>query len=179
MSVQSIKGILSGEEFIKGIFSTDGNTMNYIINSAYRYLNLNDTEESTQNISVEEFFELSFKQFENWYDYVYREDNNDEMAYYTLHGAKGLQFKNVVVIISDKFAKRKNYFSHYFKYYWKNINNMDENDAKYYKEARNLLYVACSRAITNLHVIYITNDIDGDIKNTIEHIFGEIEEITN
>ena len=179
MSVQSIKGILSGEEFIKGIFSTDGNTMNYIINSAYRYLNLNDTEESTQNISVEEFFELSFKQFENWYDYVYREDNNDEMAYYTLHGAKGLQFKNVVVIISDKFAKRKNYFSHYFKYYWKNINNMDENDAKYYKEARNLLYVACSRAIRNLHVIYITNDIDGDIKNTIEHIFGEIEEITN
>lgn len=40
-------------------------------------------------------------------------------------------------------------------------------------QARNLLYVACSRAKENLYVVYKTNNIS-DIQKNIENIFGDI-----
>ena len=51
----------------------------------------------------------------------------------------------------------------------------DENNKErmHYVQARNLLYVACSRARKNLYVVYKTNNIS-EIKENIENIFGDV-----
>ena len=100
--------------------------------------------------------------------------NNKLVDYYTLHGSKGLEFDNVVVVLQDDFARRKDYF----KYFFENYNNerLDIDKKEKYDEARNLLYVACSRAKTNLRVIYENTDSAGTEEN-IKKIFSKIKNL--
>ncbi len=59
-------------------------------------------------------------------------------------------------------------FHNYFNSFFQNLDNLEENSA-----ARNLLYVACSRAIKKLRVLYI-DSVEGFSEN-IEKIFGQIK----
>lgn len=176
--IVNIRGRISGEDILRKIFAIDDTVDNILVNVKnraydYFYYFQDSEEEIEREMSViDEFFNLDVSQFIKWYNYIFDDLKNKGISYYTLHGSKGLEFDNVVVVLQDKFARKIDYC----KYFFKNYNSTTFEDNRF-QEIRNLLYVACSRAKINLHVIYIS-DIQEDILENIESIFGEIQYLT-
>ena len=65
------------------------------------------------------------------------------------------------------------YLETFFKEYGKSV---DQISSKYVK-GRNILYVAVTRAIKNLRVLYI-DDLE-EIRDSMEKVFGKIYEFSN
>lgn len=101
----------------------------------------------------------------------------DEISYHTYHGTKGKEYKNVAIILEHSFGRRdKDKFKNYFNIVQQGAEERDRLYAipdveEKYINTKNLLYVACSRAIKNLRVLYL-DDIS-EIENGINAIFGE------
>lgn len=174
--ITNIQEPISGNDILKKIFSLDDIAENILLNiknRAYDYFyNSQDSEESEREMTViDEFFNLDISQFIKWYNYIFDDSKQESISYYTLHGSKGLEFDNVVVVLQDNFARKNDYC----KYYFENYGNPDCLD-KRFSEVRNLLYVACSRAKLNLHVIYICSLHESILEN-IESIFDDIKYI--
>lgn len=173
--IANIQERISGEDILRKIFSIDDTTENILLNiknRAYDYFYyLQDSEEYSERemIVIDNFFRLDVTQFIKWYKYIFDDLKNEEISYYTSHGSKGLEFDNVVVVLQDNFAGKRNYC----KYFFENYNNLTDSDLQF-QEVRNLLYVACSRAKIKLCVIYISDTLEDALKN-IESIFGEIQ----
>ena len=172
--IANIQGRISGEDILRKIFSIDDTAENILLNiknRAYDYFYYSqDSEEYEREVTViDEFFNLDVSRFIKWYSYIFDNLNNEAICYYTLHGSKGLEFDNVVVVLQDNFARKRNYC----KYFFENYNTLTDSDSQF-QEVRNLLYVACSRAKINLHVIYIA-DIQEDIVDNIKNIFDDIK----
>lgn len=173
--IANIQERISGEDILRKIFSIDDTTENILLNiknRAYDYFYyLQDSEEYSERemIVIDNFFRLDVTQFIKWYKYIFDDLKNEEISYYTLHGSKGLEFDNVVVVLQDNFAGKRNYC----KYFFENYNNLTDSDLQF-QEVHNLLYVACSRAKIKLCVIYISDTLEDALKN-IESIFGEIQ----
>ena len=174
--IANIRERISGEDILRKIFSIDDaveNILLYIKNRAYDYFYyFQDSEEEIEREMsvIDEFFNLDISQFIKWYNYIFDDLKNKEISYYTLHGSKGLEFDNVVVMLQDNFAFKKDYCKYFFENYGNQI------DDKRFNTVRNLLYVACSRAKINLHVIYRNNVPDSLLAN-IKYIFPEIHRI--
>ena len=174
--ITNIQEPISGNDILKKIFSLDDIAENILLNiknRAYDYFYYSqDSEESEIEMTViDEFFNLDISQFIKWYNYIFDDSKQESISYYTLHGSKGLEFDNVVVVLQDNFARKNDYC----KYYFENYGNPDCLD-KRFSEVRNLLYVACSRAKLNLHVIYICS-LQESILENIESIFDDIKYI--
>ena len=174
--ITNIQEPISGNDILKKIFSLDDIAENILLNiknRAYDYFYYSqDSEESEREMTViDEFFNLDISQFIKWYNYIFDDTKQESISYYTLHGSKGLEFDNVVVVLQDNFARKNDYC----KYYFENYGNPDCLD-KRFSEVRNLLYVACSRAKLNLHVIYICS-LQESILENIESIFDDIKYI--
>lgn len=173
--IANIQERISGEDILRKIFSIDDTTENILLNiknRAYDYFYyLQDSEEYSERemTVIDDFFRLDVTQFIKWYKYIFDDLKNEGISYYTLHGSKGLEFDNVVVVLQDNFARKRNYC----KYFFENYNNLTDSDLQF-QEVRNLLYVACSRAKIKLCVIYISDTLEDALKN-IESIFGEIQ----
>ncbi|ELB1139173.1 ATP-dependent helicase [Vibrio parahaemolyticus] len=103
---------------------------------------------------------------------------SDKFSYHTYHGTKGEEYDNVAIILEHDFGSRnRNKFKNYFDLLQKTGEEKDtllsDQDFKNrHTNTKNLLYVACSRAVKNLKVLYL-DDIS-EIRNGIEHIFGEV-----
>lgn len=173
--IANIRERISGEDILRRIFAIDDTVDNILLNIknrayGYFYYFQDSEEEIEREMSViDEFFNLDVSQFIKWYNYIFDDLKNKEISYYTLHGSKGLEFDNVVVVLQDNFARKKDYC----KYFFENYYNRTDGDERF-NEIRNLLYVACSRAKKNLHVVYIA-EIQENILANIESIFGEIQ----
>ena len=174
--ISKIQEPISGNDILKKIFLIDDTAENILFNiknRAYDYFYYSqDSEESEREAAVvDEFFNLDISQFIKWYNYIFDDSKQESISYYTLHGSKGLEFDNVVVVLQDNFARKNDYC----KYYFENYGNPDCLD-KRFSEVRNLLYVAFSRAKLNLHVIYICS-LQESILENIESIFDDIKYI--
>ena len=174
--ISKIQEPISGNDILKKIFLIDDTAENILLNiknRAYDYFYYSqDSEESEREMTViDEFFNLDISQFIKWYNYIFDDSKQESISYYTLHGSKGLEFDNVVVVLQDNFARKNDYC----KYYFENYGNPDCLD-KRFSEVRNLLYVAFSRAKLNLHVIYICS-LQESILENIESIFDDIKYI--
>ena len=101
----------------------------------------------------------------------------DDISYHTYHGTKGEEYKNVAIILEHSFGrKNKDKFKNYFNAIQQNKEVKERLFSDHEMEEKhintqNLLYVASSRAIKNLRVLYL-DDIS-QIKEGIETIFGE------
>ena len=73
--------------------------------------------------------------------------------------------------MENAFGINKNYFNSYFKELEKNSEVAEEYIEKF-EQTRNLLYVACSRAIKNLRILYL-DDIS-EFKGGVEKIFSKV-----
>lgn len=174
--ISKIQEPISGNDILKKIFLIDDTAENILFNiknRAYDYFYYSqDSEESEREAAVvDEFFNLDISKFIKWYNYIFDDSKQESISYYTLHGSKGLEFDNVVVVLQDNFARKNDYC----KYYFENYGNPDCLD-KRFSEVRNLLYVAFSRAKLNLHVIYICS-LQESILENIESIFDDIKYI--
>lgn len=172
---------ISGKEILRKIFSIDETMENILLNiknQAYDYFYyFQDSEEDSERdiTFIDEFFNLDVTYFIKWYSYIFDDSKNKGISYYTLHGSKGLEFDNVVVVLQDNFAKKKDYCKYFFENYDNQIDD-ERFDKTQFNKVRNLLYVACSRAKINLHVIYKNHTTDNLLEN-IKKIFAEPDTI--
>ena len=183
----NIKGRISGEKILRNIFSIDDMEKDILVNiknRAHDYFYYSQgLENSGKDMTViDEFFELNISIFFKWYNYIFDDARNDGVSYYTLHGSKGLEFDNVVVVLQDNFAKRKDYCKFFFKNYntqiasgtqFQETDTQSQKAAAQFQEVRNLLYVAFSRAKINLYVIYKNNPPE-DLLENIKEIFRKV-----
>ncbi|KGR72095.1 helicase, partial [Streptococcus phocae subsp. salmonis] len=141
--INKIAGIqekISGEDILRKIFSIDDTAENILLsikNRAYDYFYYSqDSEEDSERemTVIDDFFGLDVSQFIKWYNYIFDNLRNEQISYYTLHGSKGLEFDNVVVVLQDNFARKNNYC----KYFFENYNILTGEDPQF-KEVRNLL----------------------------------------
>ena len=176
----NIKGRISGEKILRNIFSIDDMEKDILINiknRAHDYFYYSQgLENSGKDITViDKFFELNISIFFKWYNYIFDDTKNEGISYYTLHGSKGLEFDNVVVVLQDNFAKKTDYCKFFFENYNTKFasDTQSQKAATQFQEVRNLLYVAFSRAKINLYVIY-KNNSSKDLPENIKEIFGEV-----
>lgn len=136
--------------------------------------NYTDDDKSSENISkVENFLNLDILYFNNWYNYV-SDKCSEDIKYHTYHGTKGDEFDNELIIMENDFGRNnKDFFSNLIT----NLSNSSENDTPKIKEARNLFYVAVTRAKYNLAILY-TGVLNDEQKHQISDIFGEIDEVS-
>ena len=178
--IVNIKGRISGETILRKIFSIDDIEKKMLVNIKNRahdyFYYSQDSEDSKKEMTViDDFFELNISIFFKWYNYIFDDTKNEGISYYTLHGSKGLEFDNVVVVLQDNFAGKKDFCKYFFENYNTEIDSdtQSQKAAAQFQEVRNLLYVAFSRARINLYVIY-KNNSHKDLSENIEKIFGEV-----
>lgn len=182
-----IKGHISGEKILRKIFSIDNTRKEILVNIKNRahdyFYYSQDSEDSEEEMTViNDFFELNTSIFFKWYNYIFDDTKNEGISYYTLHGSKGLEFDNVVVVLQDNFARRTDYCKFFFKNYntqivsgtqFQETDTQSQKAAAQFQEVRNLLYVAFSRAKINLYVIYKNNPPE-DLLRNIKEIFRKV-----
>lgn len=111
--------------------------------------------------NIDSILELDLSILMKWYNF--RTNNiTDRVQYHTFHGTKGLEYKNVIIILTNEFDREKKYYHDFFE--------NGNIDAKF-NAKRNLLYVAVTRAKENLKLLYVDPDFD-DVKNNFEELFG-------
>ena len=142
-----------------------------------------DSKDSKEDITViDNFFKLNISIFFKWYNYIFDDAKSEEISYYTLHGSKGLEFDNVVVVLQDNFARKEDFCKYFFENYntkiapgtqFQEADTQSQKADPQFQKVRNLLYVAFSRAKINLYVIYKNNPPE-DLLENIKEIFGEV-----
>lgn len=141
--------------------------LKYILLSLYDSF---DEEMETKQI-VGEILHLKIEEVLRWFHYVNR-DESKEIYYHTFHSTKGLEYKNVILVLGKDFGQDKGLFELFFQEYGEDI-AQDLRKYEKYERGRNILYVAVTRAIKNLRILYI-DDME-KIKDNIEKIFGKAE----
>lgn len=147
-----------------------------LLDSINLLMNENSVDESKAKQKVNKVLALPIKSLKSWVKFIDRIEESD-VIYHTYHGTKGEEYENVAVILEHSFgSKEKDKFKKYFDIVQKGdvdrkrlltdpVHEYGHNNTK------NLLYVACSRAVKNLRILYL-DDIS-EIKDGIKAIFGE------
>ena len=78
-----------------------------------------------------------------------------------------------LVVSGKDFGQDKGLFETFFKEYGKSVDQISSK----YEKGRNILYVAVTRAIKNLRILYI-DDLE-EIRDSMEKVFGKIYEFSN
>ena len=121
---------------------------------------------------IQDLLDIKLEELLNWFHYIHR-DEKKEICYHTFHSTKGLEYENVAIILGKDFGQDKDLFKLYFMNYGEN----EEQVSDKYEKGRNILYVAITRAIKNLRVLYI-DDFE-EIKDGIEKVFEKAYAFTN
>ena len=159
-----IKSLIQ-EKFDNDVISLDSFKMSIL---KILYPNLEDDNIQIADENIVRMISFNWQEYLNWYDYI-NDNSSDVVVYHTYHGTKGLEFLNVIVFMENSFGRDRNYFNMFFQNKDK-YDSLDDKSRIKYKQIQNLLYVSCSRAISNLRILYM-DDITG-FKNQFEDIFG-------
>lgn len=133
-------------------------------------------EHSDQELElVNSVLELSIENLAKWVAHI--DGHNDgDFVFHTYHGTKGEEYENIAIIIGHDFGLlNRNKIKNFFLYRGSSLEDKtvmleDAGFSEKYENTKNLIYVACSRAIKNLRVLYL-DDI-GEITEGIDSIFG-------
>ena len=139
---------------------------------------LTDLELQDSSTSIDNFLNIKIDIFECWYDFINRTDKKSDIIYHTFHSTKGLEFDNVLILLTKKFGRDKEYFSSLLKTF------PEKTDAKYDSTeigaARNLFYVAVTRATKKLCVAYLADEQEqlSDVELQLGSIFTKVNSLT-
>ncbi|MFY9073697.1 UvrD-helicase domain-containing protein [Malaciobacter mytili] len=139
----------------------------YLISELYR--DIEEGEEIQAKENIRQLLIINFLEYKKWFDFINKKEK-EEVIYHTYHGTKGEEYENVIIIMENRFGLDKTKFSDFF------ANSIELSKKERYINTKNLLYVACSRAIKNLRILYL--DDVSDFKNNIENIFDEVQEFS-
>lgn len=169
------------DECIRNVFAEDINSLESLKNLIQEKIfseeddtSLTEEEVEQDRQKIDEFFNMEMSIFMRWYDYLVEDFVAKKKVFHTFHGTKGLEFDNVAIFMTSKFGTNSKYFS--------NLMHALENgahastDDKDIGSARNLLYVAVTRAVKNLCIVYVVNSSEQrlDIQDKMQAIFGEV-----
>lgn len=156
-----VQGDVDVKMILETVLDTEKVTYSYIIAFLAQVLDSNRVQDEGTETNIEDMdldrvkqlLAIDIKEFEKWFYYVERKEQG-EIVYHTYHGTKGLEFKNVLIVIEDGFgtSTEERIFIKKFLEDYDLLNELAPIGD--YKKARNLLYVAVTRAIKNLKVIY-------------------------
>lgn len=118
---------------------------------------------------IDAFLKMDMRIFDLWYKYIV-DENDGEIIYHTYHGTKGREFDNVIIFMNSKFGRDDLYFNRLFEV----ISEKNEVETEKIAKARNLLYVAVTRAVKNLSILYL-DDLTGRDEQVI-YVFGKIND---
>lgn len=121
---------------------------------------------------IQDLLNIKIEELLNWFHYIHR-DEKKKICYHTFHSTKGLEYENVAIIFGKDFGMDKGLFKVYFMKY----DESEEETSDKYERARNILYVAVTRAIKNLRVLYI-DDFE-EIKDGLERVFEKAYAFTD
>lgn len=121
---------------------------------------------------IQDLLDIKIEELLNWFHYIHR-DEKKAICYHTFHSTKGLEYENVAIILGKDFGQDKGLFKNYFMNYEEN----EEQVSDKYERGRNILYVAVTRAIKNLRVLYI--DDFKEVKDGMEKVFEKAYAFTN
>ncbi len=150
--------------------------MSTFLDSINTLMNRDSEDENMAKEKINSVLELPITSLTNWANFI-RGIEYGDIIYHTYHGAKGEEYENVAIILEHSFgSKDRGKFKSYFNAIQKKPEGEDHILSAHHVEenhinAQNLLYVACSRAIINLRILYL-DDIS-EIKEGIESIFGK------
>ena len=105
------------------------------------------------------FLECPAKQLLSYYDYI-----SEHSPFRTQQGIKGAEFERVLVLLDDDDGRHVQFS--YEKYFGiKDLSDTDLDNHSNGKETtiertRRLFYVSCTRALTDLAVVFFTNDAE-------------------
>lgn len=139
---------------------------------------LTDLELQDSSTSIDNFLNIKMDIFECWYDFINRTDKKSDIIYHTFHSTKGLEFDNVLILLTKKFGRDKEYFSSLLKTF------PEKTDAKYDSTeigaARNLFYVAVTRATKKLCVAYLADEQEqlSDVELQLGSVFTKVNSLT-
>lgn len=139
---------------------------------------LTDLKLQDSSTSIDNFLNIKMDIFECWYDFINRTDKKSDIIYHTFHSTKGLEFDNVLILLTKKFGRDKEYFSSLLKTF------PEKTDAKYDSTeigaARNLFYVAVTRATKKLCVAYLADEQEqlSDVELQLGSIFTKVNSLT-
>lgn len=119
--------------------------------------------------------EIDIEELDAWYEYL-SDEHREGTQYHTFHGVKGAEYDNVIIVASNKFnpssmRSRKSGIDEYFKCWHSEVPFNGEEDETVIA-ARNLLYVAVTRAKQHEAILYL-DDIS-PYKDAIESIFDRV-----
>ena len=132
---------------------------------------LTDAELQDINTCIDNFLNINIAAFDCWFDFVNKIEEKRDVVYHTFHSTKGLEFDNVLILLTRKFGKDKDYFLDLFKTFPEKISA--KHDSIKTRAARNLFYVAVTRATKNLCVVYLADENEqiSDIELQLGSIF--------
>lgn len=134
--------------------------ISYLLSTLFKDIEEEELEGAI--VKIEDLLSIRMTEYKFWFNFINKDENSD-VVYHTYHGTKGEEYDNVVIIMENNFRSNDNKFSNFFT----SEEPINEN-------TKNLLYVACSRAIKNLRIFYL-DDIT-NFRNGVETIFGEIRD---
>lgn len=127
------------------------------------YLSRSGTVKEENRISkIDNAISIELNFYIRWYEFI-SDSSNGKVKFHTYHSTKGLEYNNVIIIMENAFSNNPHYFPELFK----SPENIE------FQERRNLLYVACSRAISNMRILYL--DSINSFKDEILPFFGEAQ----
>lgn len=147
-----------------------------LLDSINTLMNEDSEDEDKAKQKIDSILALPIKSLRNWANFIDGIET-DDIIYHTYHGTKGEEYENVAIILGHSFGgQNKDKFKNYFNAIQKDAEERERlfADSKVEEKhinTQNLLYVASSRAIKNLRVLYL-DDIT-EIKTGIDAIFGE------
>lgn len=174
------KGNADIKMIIQAVLDTEIVSYPYIVAYLVQALESNHTKEENEENEeivledlelnrVNQLLSIDIKELKKWFFYVERKWRTD-IVYHTYHGTKGLEFENVLIVLEDGFgrtAEEKTFIKKFLEAF-DSLNEMSPMGD--YEKARNLLYVAVTRAIKNLKVIYVGKS--GKAQKTLAEIFN-------
>lgn len=66
---------------------------------------LTDLELQDSSTSIDNFLNIKMDIFECWYDFINRTDKKSDIIYHTFHSTKGLEFDNVLILLTKNTIK--------------------------------------------------------------------------
>jgi len=145
----------------------------FILNTLFYFTEDEDgtkDDYSENEAKVNQFLDIDMSIFELWYNFVTNSCSGN-VVFHTYHGTKGWEFDNVIIFMNSRFGRKNQFFADLLDVL--NDKNEREERESDLESARNLLYVAVTRATKNLCVVYF-DYLNGKISK-VESVFGKVQ----
>jgi len=119
-------------------------------------------EDKERKNFFQKLMDINYQEIKNLYNHIERDS-----IFSTKHNTKGDEFENVLVVIGERTWNNYNFP----EYLTGDIEALKDAPTKVYDRTNHLFYVSCSRAIKNLAILYINDQLSAGLTR-VQDWFG-------